>query len=260
MFLHFCADMAQKWRLNKHSMIVKQKIKTKEAILLILIISLTIALVFISNATNGMIVFNRLSESINKQIVYQSITIFVTTVFLMILFFHKKEEFQRYFCKGNISAEIIPQPIVGIKPNPKENWSHLGRNFAIVISVITGILVYFQVIKGSEVTFTDVLNVLPFSILFALSNSFVEEMITRFGVVVVLKNTINDKIIPIISALIFGTVHYWGNPGGFFGVIAAGFLAWLLAKSIIETKGVFWAWLIHFLQDVIIFSALLALS
>ncbi|MFT6001338.1 MAG: hypothetical protein ACI95T_000082 [Flavobacteriales bacterium] len=37
------------------------------------------------------------------------------------------------------------------------------------------------------------------------------------------------------------------------------FFGWLLAKSIIETEGVFWAWLIHFLQDVIIFSALLTI-
>jgi uncharacterized protein len=34
----------------------------------------------------------------------------------------------------------------------------------------------------------------------------------------------------------------------------AGFLGWLLAKSIVETRGIFWAWFIHFLQDVIIFT------
>jgi len=32
-----------------------------------------------------------------------------------------------------------------------------------------------------------------------------------------------------------------------------------LAKSILETKGIFWAWLIHFLQDIIIFTALLTI-
>jgi len=90
-----------------------------------------------------------------------------------------------------------------------------------------------------------------------LSNSFVEEIITRLAVVVVLKDILKDRAIPFVSALIFGTVHYWGNPGGLLGVIVAGFLGWLLAKSILETKGIFWAWLIHFLQDVIIISALL---
>lgn len=84
-----------------------------------------------------------------------------------------------------------------------------------------------------------------------------EESITRLGIVVVLKDILKDRIIPLVSALIFGTVHYWGNPGGFLSVIVAGFLGWLLTKSILETNGIFWAWLIHFIQDIIIFSAIL---
>lgn len=35
----------------------------------------------------------------------------------------------------------------------------------------------------------------------------------------------------------------------------AGLLGWLLAKSVLETNGIFWVWGIHFLQDVVIFSA-----
>jgi hypothetical protein len=35
----------------------------------------------------------------------------------------------------------------------------------------------------------------------------------------------------------------------------AGLLGWLLAKSVLETNGIFWAWCIHFLQDIVIFSA-----
>ena len=38
-------------------------------------------------------------------------------------------------------------------------------------------------------------------------------------------------------------------------IITSGFLGWLLAKSVIETKGLGWALLIHFLQDVVIFGA-----
>ncbi len=105
----------------------------------------------------------------------------------------------------------------------------------------------------------SVLNILPFSIVFAMSNSFVEESITRLGVVVILKDVLKDKTIPLVSALIFGTAHYWGNPGGIIGVLAAGFLGWLLSKSILETKGIFWAWLIHFLQDIIILSTQLTM-
>lgn len=34
-------------------------------------------------------------------------------------------------------------------------------------------------------------------------------------------------------------------------------MGWLLAKSMLETGGFFWAWLIHFLQDILIFSFIL---
>ena len=234
--------------------------KIKDIVLLLLIIVLTISLVLISSWTNGIEIIRNLSETINKQILYQLITLFITTIFLFVLWLTKKEKFQKYFRKGNISANILSEPMIGIKPKPTENWFHLGRNFAIIISVVTSIVIYFQLVKDSGISMGSILNILPFSIVFALSNSFVEESITRLGVVVVLKDILNDRTIPLISALIFGTVHYWGKPGGFLGVIVAGFLGWLLTKSILETKGIFWAWLIHFLQDVIIFSALLTLK
>lgn len=116
---------------------------------------------------------------------------------------------------------------------------------------------YFQGIKGNGVVFADVLKILPFVFIFAITNSFVEETITRLGVVVSLHGSVSDKTIPMISALIFGVIHYWGSPSGITGVIVAGFLGWFLAKSILETRGIFWAWIIHFMQDIIIFSVIL---
>lgn len=235
-------------------------IRTKEIILLLLIVLLTISLVIVSSSTNGIVIFKNLSEVINKQIIYQSITLLGTFFFLFVLWMTKKKELLTYFQKGNIYAEIIPEPIVGIKPKPNENWFHVGINFSIIVSVVTAIVIYFQIISENGISLRDIFKVLPFSIVLALSNSFVEEGITRLGVVVVLKDIIKDKTIPLISAGIFGVAHYWGNPGGLLGLLVAGFLGWLLSKSIIETKGIFWAWLIHFLQDVIIFSVLLTMK
>lgn len=234
-------------------------IKPKDILLFLLIVVLTISLVFVGSWSGGIVIFESLSESINKQIVYQAITLSGAIIFLFILWRFKRTEFQEHFRKGNIAADILPEPMVGIKPKPSENWFHFGRNFAVIISGVTLIVIYFQIIKGGGITLGSMLKVFPFAILFALSNSFVEESITRLGVVVTLKNLVKDRTIPLVSALIFGSVHYWGSPGGFIGVVVAGFLGWLLAKSILETKGIFWAWLIHFLQDVIIFSALFSI-
>lgn len=235
-------------------------VKLKDILLLLLIFILTIGLVLVSNWTNGMVIFDNLPKTINKQIIYQAITLSGTSIFLFILWCFKKPEFIGYFKKGNISADIIPEPVFGIKPNATENWFHYGRNIAIIICAVTAMIIYFQLIRKNETPVRAILHVLPFSIAFALSNSFVEESITRLGVVIVLKDRLTDKTIPLISALLFGTVHYWGNPGGIAGVLAAGFLGWFLAKSILETKGIFWAWLIHFMQDIIIFSAVLSIQ
>jgi len=231
----------------------------KSIVLLAIIIAFTISLVFVSHWANGIVLFDGLSTTINKQILYQSITLFMTIVFLLVLWLTKRKTFQEYFRKGNLSADILPEPLMGIKPKASENWIHLGRNFSIVISIVTAIVIYFQLIGGNGISMGNILSVLPFSIVFALSNSFVEESITRLGIVVVLKDVLKDRTIPLVSALLFGSVHYWGSPGGILGVLVAGFLGWFLTKSILETKGVFWAWWIHFLQDVIIISVMLSM-
>jgi hypothetical protein len=90
----------------------------------------------------------------------------------------------------------------------------------------------------------------------AAMNAFTEEAITRLSVVTAFDGILQRQKIYILSAVIFGIPHFFGVPGGIFGSLMAGFLGWLLAKSIAETEGVFWAWFIHFLQDVIIFSGL----
>lgn len=233
--------------------------KAKSYIYLGLIILITILLVVLNNILNEVVLFENTSLQINKQVSYQSITLLIAISLLLFLRIFKKKEFLIYFKKGNVSAKINPEPIVGIKPKAHENWSHVGENLATVITLVTAIVIYFQVIKDNQIELTTLLKYLPFSILFALNNSFVEEIITRFGVVVSLKNVLPDNYISIISGLIFGTVHFWGNPGGVIGLLFAGFLGWFLAKSILETKGIYWAWLIHFLQDVVIITALLSI-
>ena len=78
-------------------------IKLKDIILLILIVVLTASLLLVGSWTNGIIIFANLSELTNQQIVYQTITLLGTIVFLFILWWLKREEFQTYFRKGNIS-------------------------------------------------------------------------------------------------------------------------------------------------------------
>ncbi|CAM4221604.1 CPBP family intramembrane glutamic endopeptidase [Paenibacillus endophyticus] len=100
-------------------------------------------------------------------------------------------------------------------------------------------------------------NIQPLILVFALMNAFSEEIIFRFSfVAVVSKYGFSPYVAQGLAAVVFGVVHYFGNPGGILGVLMAAFIGWFLAKSMLETKGFFWALTIHFLQDVVIFSAL----
>jgi uncharacterized protein len=60
----------------------------------------------------------------------------------------------------------------------------------------------------------------------------------------------------IISAILFGMPHLGGMPSGLIGATMAGVLGLVLAKSLYETKGFFWAWTIHFIQEMIIIGTL----
>ncbi len=59
--------------------------KIKGILLLLLTIVLTILLVLISSLTNGILILTGLPETINKQILYHLITIFITIIFLLVL-------------------------------------------------------------------------------------------------------------------------------------------------------------------------------
>jgi uncharacterized protein len=235
-----------------------RNMKTKEYILLLLILLLTIALPTFNAYATRFEVSEDFSALINKQLVYQLSTLLLTLLFLTLLWKLKRKEFIQYFRRGNISAPITPAPFVGIKPKKNENWLHLGKSFSVIITLVTMVVIYLQVIHKNTLDYSKILTLLPIAIGLSLVNSFVEESITRLGIVATFKNIIPDNSIMILSGLLFGGVHYLGTPGGVTGVFVAGFLGWFLAKSILETKGFFWAWLIHFLQDIVIFTAMLS--
>jgi len=231
--------------------------KEKLRVLLIpLIIAATISLPYFKAESANLIGLQILSNGyVNGELSYQLLTLGLAGIILLLTFALGPRSFRKFFSVGKINAPVEPVKLIGLNPKPGEGWGQVGRNFAIIISVVTFVFIYFQVIKGNSIE-TQHLGYLPWILVFAVSNSFVEEMITRFGVVSALDGLIPKEYVYLASGALFGLVHYFGVPGGIPGVLLAGFLGWLLAKSIGETKGVFWAWLIHCLQDIIIFTGL----
>jgi len=190
---------------------------------------------------------------IDDRLKYQLVTLALAILVLLISYALSPISFKRFFRFGNLNAPAAPLKWLGIGPG--ERWGKTGSSFAIIVSLVTAVFIYFTLAAGQTLEPAH-LRYLPFIFLLAASNAFVEEAITRLSVVVSLDGIVKPATIFWASALIFGIPHFFGVPGGIPGSLMAGFLGWLLAKSIVETEGIFWAWFIHFLQDVIIFGAL----
>ena len=58
----------------------------------------------------------------------------------------------------------------------------------------------------------------------------------------------------LLTAFVFGIGHFYGVPYGIVGAVMAGALGWILNKTMLETRGFFWPWFIHFCQDALVFS------
>jgi membrane protease YdiL (CAAX protease family) len=183
----------------------------------------------------------------------QSLRLMVTLAIIAALFVMKKHAGAFFLAKGNTGAPVEPVGWLGIKEG--ERWNRLGPLFALIIS--SGTLA-FLVLAGRP-PMNLVLRALPFlpAILVAAAlNAFNEEMTYKASFLSVLEDVVGKHQSLWLMAAYFGIGHYYGIPYGVIGVIMAGFLGWFLGKSMLETRGLWWAWFIHFWQDVLIFSFL----
>ena len=108
--------------MQRNNIFKKGYMKTKEYMLLLTILLLTIALPIINSWAASFEFSKDFSPIVNKNLTYQSSTLILTLLFLVILWKLKTKEFVQYFKKGTISAIITPVPFVGIKPTKDEKF------------------------------------------------------------------------------------------------------------------------------------------
>jgi uncharacterized protein len=228
-----------------------REMKIANPILLVAVFTLGIFLISGLTDKVGITISN--NSFINFQINYQLLLLGITLISMISSYLLNPESFKSIFSIGNISAVGEELKIFGIKKG--DNWLKTGVSLTLFISLATGTFMYFQ-LKGHNIDYGLLKTGILWIILFSLTNSFAEEMIFRVGINGPLANLLSPNSIFLISAIIFGIVHFQGMPNGIVGVVLAGLLGYLLSKSVYETNGIFWAWLIHFLQDVIIIGSL----
>jgi len=196
-------------------------------------------------------------EYINSQLKYQIILLAIAFVVLSIIYFVNSESLITFLSIGNITAPASKVTWLGISEGT--SWLALGSILSFVITLGTFTFIYFG-FRRSSVKLLKIVPFISWILFFSFTNSFSEEIIFRLGVIVPLFGLIDPEYILLISAILFGLPHLRGMPSGIVGAFMAGFLGWILAKSVIETEGILWAWGIHFLQDIVIYTAFVMAS
>ncbi len=172
----------------------------------------------------------------------------ILLVMIMLVLFRRFDRF--FLVKGQLNAKAAPIPLIMSRPS---HWRILGP--AIAGAMCLG-LVVFTVVFGSLPTLrslSSALPLLPWVPVFALVNSFGEEMLYRAPWLGALESPVGPAQALLITAVYFGIGHFYGVPYGIAGVILAFIPGWLMGKSMLETRGFTWAWLIHFCMDVTVF-------
>ena len=193
---------------------------------------------------------------LNEMFKYQ-LFVFTIAFILLIITLEITPESKNLLKFGNVENMAVKEKWMGI--NGVSTWRKNGLQLLFFISIPTAIFMFLGVnYSNSFSNFKGYF--IPIIVLFSIVNSFSEEMIYRFTINGNLSKILNPKTIFLISGILFGLPHYWGFPTGVIGVIMSGLLGYILSKATHETQGLGIAWGIHFVQDVIIFTAILMMN
>jgi membrane protease YdiL (CAAX protease family) len=158
-----------------------------------------------------------------------------------------------FLSPGNLAAPSGPIPFLGLrKPTP---WTAFGPALLVVFGVALPLFLFFT-IRPDFSAGGRILRFLPWILLVAALNAANEEFQFRNVLLAHLRNAVSPAEGMLMTAVLFGLGHYYGQPSGPIGAAMAGFAGWIWARSMVETRGFGWAFLMHMVQDVVIFCFL----
>jgi membrane protease YdiL (CAAX protease family) len=176
----------------------------------------------------------------------------VVVVGVLWLILRRRQAF--FLAKGQLDAPVEPVRWLGIKKG--ESWKSLGW---IISAFFFGGAMLFVVLAYGPLfsKFGQVLPLLPVVLLLSASNAVVEEMSFRAPLLATTHTSIGNKQAVWLSTIFFGLAHYlYGDPSGIPGFLMTGLIAFFLGKSMLETRGVAWAFFAHCVADIPIFLLL----
>lgn len=174
-------------------------------------------------------------------------------IIVLLVLGYKRRDF--FLTRGNLRAPIEPVRLLGFpKPDP---WPVFGLQWGLYIAIALAVVQYLGLRPSGELML-KVVPILPSILFYAALNAFNEEITYRAPMLATLEPVGGSKQALWLSAYFFGIAHYFGTPGGLIGGVLSIFMGWILGKGMVETRGLFWTWWIHFLSDIAIFTFLTA--
>ena len=195
------------------------------------------------------------NPEIDRQLLYQPVSAGIAAVTVLGTLVLVPES-ANYFHVGTLRTPVVGLNWMGIESS--DTWLGIGISIGLMITAVTTLVVWFQVTRKGALDVRQMPLLFLLSVPFAFVNAAVEEVIFRLALCNALGAALPMMTVALISGLLFGIPHYFGHPCKLPGVVLAGFLGWLICLSVLQTGGMIWAWAVHFVQDVVIFTLLFA--
>lgn len=156
------------------------------------------------------------------------------------------------------AMDASAQPAAGLWFRRPISWNRLGPELLALFGIVLPITLYFTLHPDLRLL-GRLSQWWPWALATATLNAANEEFQFRCVPLAQLRGLLRTREVVWLTAVYFGLGHYFGQPSGIPGVVMATAAGWFWGKSIVETRGVGWAFCIHLVQDVVIFC-FLALS
>ncbi|HVF70939.1 MAG TPA: CPBP family intramembrane glutamic endopeptidase [Chthoniobacterales bacterium] len=154
---------------------------------------------------------------------------------------------------GDLDAPAQPIRFLGMrKPVP---WTWFGPALIVVFAAVMSPFLYLTVHPNFGAG-SRIIQFLPWIVAVAALNAASEEFQFRCLLLAHLRKVFSPGENVLLTAAFFGLGHFYGQPSGTIGVLMTGFAGWIWARSMIETRGWFWALAIHMVQDIVVISFL----
>lgn len=185
---------------------------------------------------------------------FQSLETGVALALIGLLFLLRKRRQRFFLVRGELNAMTGPVKWLGERQHGPL-WK-FGLIFTLVVIVAQFFMMIFPLSPTAD-TLRNLGALIPVILLLASINGATEEVIFRVAPISTVYEVVGKSNAIWMAAVLFGLSHYIGGiPSGVPGVVITALLGWFFGRCMVDSRGFFWPWLFHAVQDIIPFTVM----